>query len=79
MRPDAPWTASLFSHERWLESLPAGRLVPSFFLHVHGAAVEMVMVDGLHTIDLGVGAHIIGEVLTDKRAYTCGGGNIDEA
>ena len=63
MRVDAPWTATLFEHEDWFASM--GDRVATIFQAIEGLAVEMLMIDGLHTIDQGVGAHIIGEIFED--------------
>ena len=58
----APWRATRITHEKYLEMLAAeNRDIPVLFDAV-GFRVELVMVDVLHCVDLGIAAHIAGNV-----------------
>ena len=65
--PDAAWRHTLWSHETYMAHLSSNLLpVPSFFLPGHGIIglrLENVMVDILHTLDLGVTSSIVGSVM----------------
>ena len=62
--PDAPWRNTRFTHEtylRWLEN--AGFAIPILFLCIIGLRIECVVADALHTLDQGIGSHIVGNTL----------------
>ena len=65
--PDAAWRHTIWSHETYMAHLSFNLLpVPSFFLPWHGIIglrLENVMVDILHTLDLGVTSSIVGSVM----------------
>ena len=65
--PDAGWRETLWTHETFMAHLALhGLPVPAFFQPRHGIIglrLENVMVDILHTLDLGMTAHAIGSVL----------------
>lgn len=61
---DAGWRRTLFSHESYLEMLRlAGEVVPVLLAEVVGLRLDNFMVDTLHAVDLGIAAHILGNVL----------------
>ena len=61
---DAPWRATRRTHEKFLAGLAAkGKDVAPMFKHTTGLRLECVMIDVLHTADLGVTAHILGNIL----------------
>ena len=62
-RPEAGWRRTRFTHESYLAHLAEiGQTVPVLFELAVGLRQSCVMVDTLHTVDLGVAAHIIGNV-----------------
>ena len=65
--PDAGWRDTIWTHELYLAHLALhGLPVPAFFQPRHGILglrLENVMVDILHTLDLGMTAHVIGSVM----------------
>ena len=65
--PGAGWRSTVWTHSTYLSHLLVGRLpIPSFFNPVRGIIglrLENVMVDILHTLDLGISAHIVGSVM----------------
>ena len=77
--PDAPWRATRHTHESYLEMLAArGQQVPVLFQKALGMRLEMVAIDTLHTVDLGIALHIGGNVLMECcRAKAFCDGNID--
>ena len=63
---DAAWRNTIFDHESYMAYLHANGLAPPILFAaagVIGLRLECVMVDVLHTIDLGFASHIIGNVL----------------
>ena len=59
----APWIATRRSHRSWIEELCAeGKPVPVLWERVRGLSLGCLMVDVLHCVDLGVTAHIIGNI-----------------
>ena len=60
---DAPWRGTRRSHEEYVEQLAAqGKELPTLLKKVVGLRLESVMIDVLHCVDLGIGAHIVGNV-----------------
>ena len=60
---DAAWRRTMQTHESWIAELEAeGKELPALMQRVVGLRLESVMVDILHTVDLGIGAHIIGNI-----------------
>ena len=67
----APWRATRCSHQtflRWCRAEGAG--IGAFFRYMQGLIIDCIMIDVLHTVDLGVFAHacanIIWEVMSLK-------------
>ena len=61
---DAPWRHTVWTHESYMTFLREGGFaVPVLLSQVVGFRLECIMIDILHTVDLGVAAHIIGNVL----------------
>ena len=64
--PAALWRATKRSHESYVAELDAkGKELPALFRHTIGLRLETIMVDVLHTCDLGFGAHLIGNVFNE--------------
>ena len=62
--PDAGWRDTLWTHDAYVAHLlDQGRPIPILLSLVIGLRLESIMIDVLHTIDLGVAAHIIGNIL----------------
>ena len=59
----AGWRATPWSHEAYMEKKRGEGFVPVLLASVLGLRLECVMIDILHTVDLGIGAHIIGNIL----------------
>jgi hypothetical protein len=63
-RLDAPWRDTLWTDESYRAHLIAnGQPIPALLMHAVGLRLDCIMPDVLHTIDLGVTAHIVGNVL----------------
>ena len=63
-RVDAPWRDTMWTDETYRAHLLAqGLIIPALLFHAVGLRLDCVMPDVLHTIDLGVTAHIVGNVL----------------
>ena len=61
--PEAGWRWTRRTHESYLEELEAdGRQPPILFAKVRGLRLDCVVIDVHHTVDLGVSAHIVGNV-----------------
>jgi len=59
----APWRSTLRSHEAYLESLRArSEPLPGIFA-IKSLKLQGVMADAMHTIDLGVAAHLCGNIM----------------
>ena len=62
-RVTAGWRRTLFSHESFLEHLHSlGKAIPILMDRTIGLRLDNFMVDTLHCIDLGVAAHVVGNV-----------------
>ena len=62
--PTAAWHLALWTHENYMVHLRAsGLVVPMLFRAALGLRLECVMVDVLHTVDLGLTAHVCGNVI----------------
>ena len=62
--PSAGWRETRWSHEGYLNFLrAAGMFIPPLLVLATGFRLECVMIDVLHTVDQGVAAHIIANVL----------------
>ena len=60
----ANWRHTYFAHESFMQRLRAlGYAIPILFLCVIGFRFECVVVDVLHTVEQGIGSHIVGNVL----------------
>ena len=57
-----------------------GRPQPTLLAEVTGLRLEQIMIDILHTVDQGVSAHIIGNILWIVAVVRCffGAGNMRE-
>ena len=55
---DAGWRDTRRSHESYLAEV--GAEIQILFLKSIGLRLECIMIDILHTVDLGIAAHIIG-------------------
>jgi len=61
---EAPWRATRRSHEQFVAETEArGGKVAPIFRYAAGLRVECVMIDVLHTADLGITCHIIGNII----------------
>ena len=70
-RTDArsPWRATRVSHQaflRWCRAEGAG--IGSFFMYVEGLIIDCIMIDVLHTVDLGIFAHAMANILWEVIA-----------
>ena len=62
-RKDAGWRDTTWTHEQFIRYLHMiGMAIPVLFL-VLGLRLENIMVDPLHTVDLGLTAHIVGNII----------------
>jgi len=60
--PNAGWRNTIWSHQEYLAMLnETSADVPELF-NIVGLRLEMIMADVLHAIDLGVAAHVLGNV-----------------
>ena len=60
----AGWRRTRRTHETYVEGLAAkGEELPVLLQKVRGLRLESVMIDVLHTVDLGVAAHIVGNIM----------------
>ena len=60
---DAGWRTTRRTHETYLEELRAKNMeVPTLLDKAHGLRIESFMIDVLHCADLGVSAHLMGNV-----------------
>ena len=69
----APWRATRLTHELyvWLQER-ANVDLPVIFQKIIGFRIEQVMSDSLHTVELGVGSHILGNIMWEcvtKHAF----------
>ena len=55
----SPWRRTRLTHEQFLVQCA---LVSPWFTFVHGLRIECLMIDVLHCIDLGVFAHLVGNI-----------------
>ena len=77
-RPEAGWRETRWTHQTYMEHLRLhGRAVP-ILLGIHGViglTLSCIMIDVLHSVDQGVSAHIIGNILwICAIVRTCFGG-----
>ena len=64
--PGAGWRSTMRSHESYIAELEAaGKQLPVLLARIIGMWLECVMIDVLHTLDLGVAAHVIGNVFLE--------------
>ena len=60
----APWRATRCSHAtflRWCRAEGAG--IAAFFRYIEGLIIDCIMIDVLHTVDLGIFAHAMANVI----------------
>ena len=70
--PDAGWRDTVWEDESYRAFLrESGLAVPALLRHAIGTRIECIKVDVLHTVDLGVGAHIVGNVLFIVAVLGC--------
>lgn len=76
----APWRATRRSHRSWLAGLRnEGKSTPVLFALILGLSLGCLMVDVLHAVDLGVTAHIVGNVFAFCiRQNVWGAGTIEK-
>ena len=76
----APWRATRKTHESYSADLTAsGKQLPVLLRCTKGLRLECIMIDVLHTVDLGFAAHVIGNVFNECLiARVFGGRNIPE-
>ena len=61
---DAGWRSTRWSHEEYISDRTArGLFTPVLLSCVIGLRLECIMIDVLHTVDLGLASHIIGNVI----------------
>ena len=62
-RANAPWRDTIFTHDSYLAHQHANGLVlPVLLALVVGFRLDMFMVDTLHAVDLGMCAHVLGNI-----------------
>ena len=59
----AGWRKTIWTHEAYLSFLESSGAEPSGLFGIRGLRVEMIMGDVLHAVDLGVAAHVAGNIL----------------
>ena len=59
----APWKKTRQSHEEYIASCSDPFLIPVLFAMCCGFRIEMVMIDVLHCVDLGIASHIVGNII----------------
>ena len=60
----APWRETRLTHEQYLRLVrAAGELLCPWFAYTVGLRIECLLVDVLHAVDLGVMAHLVGNIL----------------
>ena len=65
--PGAGWRRTRYSHESYLEMMRrTGKEVPLLLQKVLGLRLECFRIDVLHAVDLGVAAHIVGNILWES-------------
>ena len=75
MGADARWRATRFTHRAYIRDLrEKGQSVPILLSLVVGLTLGCVMIDILHAVDLGVAAHVVGNIFwrcVVKRVWGC--------
>ena len=82
LTPTAGWRATRWDHDGYIAHLQhAGKAIPILLSHVLGMRLECVMIDVLHTVDLGIASHIIANILWILVVNRCilGGSTIAES
>eukprot|EP00969_Alexandrium_andersonii_P336612 14879087-Alexandrium_andersonii.AAC.1 len=74
-RPTAGWRGTLKSQATYLADRQVAGFISNIFL-VEGFSMEMVMIDVLHTVDLGVAQHVVANILWEVKDGM--GPNIDQ-
>jgi hypothetical protein len=75
---EAPWRATLRSHEGYIRDLAAqGKPVPSLF-QIHTLRLEGVFGDAMHTMDLGVASHLCGNIMHEVMESQPWGANQEQ-
>ena len=80
-RSCAGWRDTLWTHETYMDHLRlVGLPIPILLMSVIGLRLECLMIDVLHAVDLGLAAHIIGNIMWIFAVVrTClGGANMAE-
>jgi hypothetical protein len=73
---DAGWRATRKTDESFrAERHAAGRAIPMLLLIIIGLRLECIMIDTLHTVELGLGAHITGNIFVELISRKVFGGN----
>ena len=69
---EAGWRATLWTDETYKAFLrESGMAIPALLKYAVGLRLECVMVDVMHTLDLGVSGHIVGNVLFILAIVSC--------
>ena len=63
----APWRATRLTHEVYV-AMTAAIDVPVIFAKIIGFRIEQMMADCLHTVELGIGGHILGNIMWERIA-----------
>ena len=80
MAADARWRATRWTHRTFCEDLRgSGQPVPVLLAMVIGLTLGCVMIDVLHTVDLGLGAHVVGNIFWRCVTLRVWGGRTQEA
>ena len=74
--PNAGWRETRRTHESYLaELLRRGEAVPILFALCTGLRLECVMIDIMHAVDLGLAAHVVGNIFWELIARRTWGPN----
>ena len=64
VRPDAPWRGTLWTHAERMHFLRTGGFaIPALFVFCIGFTLSCVHIDSLHTMELGMSAHVAANVM----------------
>lgn len=75
----APWRGTRVTHESFLAYVEThGLTLSGWFKWVLGLRVECLMIDVLHCVDLGVFAHVLGNIFFECMSLNIWGTNIDD-
>ena len=72
----APWRPTRTTHEQYMR---VTEIIAAWFKYCLGLRIECIMIDVLHTVDLGIAAHIIGNIFWDCVVLKVWGGSTQES